>query len=107
MPVFRFRHRRRARLRLRDLTPDRYLTDGRRLFRVVSRFVNDGSVLVVIEDCVTLDARAYAAVELVPMDVRPVPRSKAPRAGEPAPRSAAEDKPLQADTPAVHSGRAD
>lgn len=63
---------RRARLRSRDLVPDRYLTDGRRLFRVVSRFVNDGSVLVVIEDSLTLDALAYAAVELVAMALRPV-----------------------------------
>ncbi|HTP21245.1 MAG TPA: hypothetical protein VMJ65_16700 [Solirubrobacteraceae bacterium] len=101
MPVFRFRPRRRPRLRSRDLTPDLYLTDGRRLFRVVSRFVNDGSILVVIEDCVTLDARAYAAAELVPMDVRPVRRLKPPRAGETAPPSTAEEKPLQADTPAV------
>ena len=63
---------RRARLRSGDLAPDRYLTDGRRLFRVVSRFVNDGSVLVVIEDSLTLDALAYAAVELVAMGLRPV-----------------------------------
>ncbi|MBV8218404.1 MAG: hypothetical protein JO325_08060 [Solirubrobacterales bacterium] len=63
---------RRARLRPRDLVPDRYLTDGRRLFRVVSRFVNDDSVLVVIEDSLTLDALAYAAVELVAMGLRPV-----------------------------------
>ena len=62
----------RPRLRPRDLVPDRYLTDGRRLFRVVSRFVNDDSVLVVIEDSLTLDALAYAAVELVAMDLRPV-----------------------------------
>ena len=49
MPFSPFR-RRRARLRPRDLVPDRYLTDGLRLLRVVSRFVNDGSVLVVLED---------------------------------------------------------
>ncbi len=63
---------RRARLRVRDLAPDRSLTDGRRLFRVVSRFVNDESVLVVIEDSLTLDALACAAVELVAMGLRPV-----------------------------------
>ena len=68
MPLFV----RRARLRPRDLVPDRYLTDGRRLFRVVSRFVNDDSVLVVIEDSLTLDAAAYAVVELVAMGLRPV-----------------------------------
>jgi hypothetical protein len=80
MPSFPFR-RRRGRLRVRDLTLDRYLTDGRRLFRVVARFVNDDSILVVIEDCATLDARAYAAVELLPMDVRPVRRSRPSPAG--------------------------
>lgn len=63
---------RRARLRVRDLAPDRSLTDGRRLFRVVSRFVNDESVLVVIEDSLTLDALACAAVELVAMGLHPV-----------------------------------
>jgi hypothetical protein len=63
---------RRARLRSRDLVPDRYLTDGRRLFRVISRFVNDESVLIVIEDSLTLEALAYAAVELVAMGLRPV-----------------------------------
>jgi hypothetical protein len=100
MPVFPF-HRSRARLRARDLAPDRYLTDGRRLFRVVARFVNEGSILVVIEDCVTLDARAYAAIELVPMDVRPVRRSKLSRSAERSPGTRAEAKPLQADTSAV------
>jgi hypothetical protein len=80
MSSFPFR-RRRSRLRVRDLAPDRYLTDGRRLFRVVARFVNDGSILVVIEDCATLDARAYAATELLPMDVRSVRRSRPSPAG--------------------------
>jgi len=100
MPFSPFR-RRRARLRPRDLAPDRYLTDGRRLFRVVARFVNDDSVLVVIEDCVTLEARAYAAAELAPMDVRPVRWSRpAPAADSSAP-STTGGKPLEADTPAV------
>jgi hypothetical protein len=82
MPLFGF-HRRRGRLRVRDLAPDRYLTDGHRLFRVVARFVNDGSILVVIEDCATLEARAFAAVELLPMDVRPVRRARPSPAGDP------------------------
>jgi len=82
MPLFGS-HRRRGRLRVRDLAPDRYLTDGRRLFRVVARFVNDGSILVVIEDCATLESRAYAAVELLPMDVRPVRRLRPSPAGDP------------------------
>jgi hypothetical protein len=80
MPLFRTR-RGRGRLRVRDLAPDHYLTDGRRLFRVVDRFSGDGSILVVIEDCATLDARAYAAVELLPMGVRPVHRSRPRPAG--------------------------
>jgi len=100
MPLSVFR-RRRARLHPRDLAPDRYLTDGRRLFRVAARFVSDGSILVVIEDCVTLDARAYAATELMPMDVRPVPRSNPSPAPESSPESTTEGKPLEADTPAV------
>jgi hypothetical protein len=76
---------RRRRLRSRDLHPDRYLTDGRRLLRVVSRLVNDGSVLVVIEDCLTLDAQAYAAVELEPMGVRPVTPRRPPQSKPAAP----------------------
>jgi hypothetical protein len=100
VPFSPFR-RRRARLRLRDLAPDRYLTDGRRLFRVVAQFVSDGSVLVVIEDCVTLDARAYAAAELTPMGVRPVRCSNPSPATDPSPLSGTEGRPLEADTPAV------
>ena len=100
MPFSPFR-RRRARLRPRDLVPDRYLTDGRRLFRVVARFVSDGSVLVVIEDCMTLDARAYAAVELAPMDVRPVRCSKPAPAADRLPPSGTEGKPLAPATGAV------
>lgn len=88
---------RRRRLRPRDLAPGHYLTDGRRLLRVVSRFVDDSSVLVVIEDCLTLDAQAYAAVELEPIGVRPVRRSKRPTAGEPWPASSpAASKPVDA-----------
>jgi hypothetical protein len=82
---FALRRRRRARLRFRDLAPDRYLTDGQRLLRVVTRLVNDRSVLVVIEDCRTLDTWAYAAVELTLMGVRPVRNLPAPRPPAPAP----------------------
>jgi hypothetical protein len=91
--------RRRVRLRYRDLTPDRYLTDGLRLLRVVSRFVNDGSMLVVLEDCVTLDAHALAAVELVALGMRPVRRPKLPPTEPPS--SPAPGKPLETDTHAV------
>lgn len=91
--------RRRVRLRYRDLTPDRYVTDGLRLLRVVSRFVNDGSMLVVLEDCVTLDAHALAAVEQVALGMRPVRSPKLP-ATEP-PSSPVPGKPLETDTHAV------
>ena len=92
--------RRRARLRHRDLAPDRYVTDGLRLLRVVSRLVNDGSVLVVLEDCATLDAHALAAVELVAMGMRPVRRAKLSPVQEPL-LSAPSAEPVETDTPAV------
>jgi len=79
---------RRRRLRARDLAPGRYLTDGRRLLRVISRLVGERSVLVVLEDCLTLDVRAYAAVELEPMGVRPVRSAKRPATGDAWPASA-------------------
>jgi len=94
-----FLRRRRVRLRYRDLAPDRYLTDGLRLLRVVSRFVNDGSMLVVLEDCATLDAHALAAVELVALGMRPVRRPKLPST-EPA-SSPVSGEPLETDTHAV------
>jgi hypothetical protein len=100
MPFFRFR-RPHARLCLRDLTPDRYLTDGHRLFRVVTRFMNEGSILVVIEDCMTLDSCTYAADELAPLDVRPVRPSRPSPSGDPSPDSTTDGKRLEADTPAV------
>ena len=100
MPFSPFR-RRRVHLRPRDLVPDRYLTDGRRLFRVVARLVTDGSVLVVIEDCVTLDARAYAPVELAAAGVRPVRCSAPSPAVDPSPSAGTEGRPVEADTPAV------
>jgi hypothetical protein len=92
--------RRRVRLRHRDLLPDRYLTDGLRLLRVVTRLVNDGSVLVVLEDCSTLDAYALAAVELVALGMRPVriPKLTPTEVSLPAP---AQDRTLEEDSQAV------
>jgi hypothetical protein len=56
------------------LEPGRYLTDGRRLFRVVSRFdAPPETVLVVLEDCVTLDVLALVPSELGEMGVSAVP----------------------------------
>jgi len=98
-----FLRRRRVRLRYRDLTPDRYLTDGLRLLRVVSRLVHDGSILVVLEDCATLDAHALAAVELVALGMRPVRRPKLPATEPPStPGNPGEPgAPVETDTPAV------
>ena len=59
-------------LRSRALVPGRYLTDGRRLLRVVSRFDDGRSVMVLVEDCRTFDAYAYALVELHAMRFRRV-----------------------------------
>jgi hypothetical protein len=50
-----------------------YLTDGRRLYRVVSQFAFAGDrVLASLEDCLTLDVRAYAPSELYELRLRPV-----------------------------------
>lgn len=55
------------------LQPGRYLTDGRRLFRIVSRFNAPAeTVLVVLEDCVTLDALALVPSELATMGMSAV-----------------------------------
>lgn len=64
--------RRAARVSQRQLIPGSYLTDGQRLFRVLSRLVDGRSTLVSIEDCLTLETRAYAASELGTMPLRPV-----------------------------------
>jgi hypothetical protein len=88
---------------VRDLAPDRYLTDGRRLFRVAARFINDGSILVVIEDCATLQSRAYAGVELLPMNVRPVRRSRPSPTRDPSPSAWTEETAPAAGPQAVAS----
>jgi hypothetical protein len=50
-----------------------YLTDGHRLFRVVSQFAFAGDrVLASLEDCLTLDVRAYAPSELYELRLRPI-----------------------------------
>jgi hypothetical protein len=67
-----FFHRR---LRRSALAPGRYLTDGRGLFRVLSRFDDGRSMLIVIEHCVTLESYPYAAPELEAMGFRPVRRA--------------------------------
>lgn len=55
------------------LLPDSYLTDGRTLFRVVSKFTagaEDASAS--LEDCLTLEVQAYAPGELHRMRLRRV-----------------------------------
>lgn len=48
-----------------------YLTDGRRLFRVVSQFAFAGDhVVASFEDCHTLDVQAYAPSELCTLGLR-------------------------------------
>ena len=56
------------------LDPGRYLTDGRRLFRVVARFtMPPETVLVALEDCVTLSVTALLPRELEPLGLSAVP----------------------------------
>ncbi|MBV9336146.1 MAG: hypothetical protein JO243_09655 [Solirubrobacterales bacterium] len=70
----------------RALAPGRYLTDGHRLLRVLSRFDDGRSVMVLVEDCRTFDAHSYALVELRAMRFRrvrrtaPAPMTRAPQA---------------------------
>ena len=52
------------RLRSSSLAPGRYLTDGRGLFRVLSRFDDGRSLMVVIEHCISLETYALAELEL-------------------------------------------
>jgi hypothetical protein len=55
------------------LQPDSYLTDGRRLFRVVSPFAaGTEHVRAFLEDCLTLEVRAYSPAELHGMRLRGV-----------------------------------
>jgi hypothetical protein len=56
----------------RALVPSSYLTDGRRLFRVVSRLAAGYESMFVLEDCVTLDVQAFPRAELDVMGLRAV-----------------------------------
>ncbi len=60
------------RLRRSSLAPGRYLTDGRGLFRVMSRFDDGRSLLVVIEHCISLETYALARLELEALGFRRV-----------------------------------
>ena len=60
------------RLRSRALAPGRYLTDGCRLLRVLSKFDDGRSVMALVEDCTTFEAYCYALLELRAMGFRGV-----------------------------------
>jgi hypothetical protein len=75
----------RRRLRQGALAPGRYLTDGCGLFRVVSRFDDGRSLLIVIEHCVTLETYACASRELEAMGFRGVRKAGGTPAVEPLP----------------------
>lgn len=56
-----------------QVAPNAYVTDGLRLFRVVSPLRwSDGYVTADMEDCMTLDVRAYTPTELWSMRLRVV-----------------------------------
>ena len=57
---------------------DEYVTDGRRLFRVIAPLATDGDIATaVLEDCATLAWRTYSAAQLRARGLRPVARSGA------------------------------
>lgn len=55
-----------------ELSRGSYLTDGRRLLRVISRFAADEHRFASLEDCLTLEVHAYTPGELDAMKLRPV-----------------------------------
>ena len=74
MSIAQFTDYRKAPLDPNALDPGRYLTDGRRLFRVVARFtMPPDTVLVALEDCVTLSVTALLPRELEPLGLTAVP----------------------------------
>lgn len=54
------------------LAPGRYLTDGRRLFRVMSSITSSLYPSAELEDCLTLQVEHYSPGELYRMHLRPV-----------------------------------
>jgi hypothetical protein len=63
------------RVSLESLRCGAYLTDGRRLFRVVSQFAAAGEdAFASLEDCRTLHVQAYAPGELQAMKLKPIRR---------------------------------
>jgi hypothetical protein len=49
-----------------------YVTDGRRLFRIVSLFEPNSSAVAELEDCMTLEIERYSPDDLFGMRLRPV-----------------------------------
>jgi hypothetical protein len=59
--------------RSEPFVPDNYLTDGERLFRVVSQLgAGEEHGLASLEDCLTPEVHVYAPGELGAMKLRPV-----------------------------------
>jgi hypothetical protein len=56
-----------------ELAPGTYTTDGRRLYRVVSRFSDTcGRPFAALEDCLTLEVVTHTPDELYAMGLRQV-----------------------------------
>jgi hypothetical protein len=55
-----------------EVMPGRYITDGRRLLRVVSQFGTDLCPFAELEDCLTLEVHTYSPKELYRIDLWPV-----------------------------------
>jgi hypothetical protein len=63
-------------------SPGDYLTDGRRLLRIVSRFDSRAEhIVAVLEDCLTLEIDAYTPDALATMALRRVSQHREPYAG--------------------------
>jgi hypothetical protein len=54
-----------------ELQPGTYVTDGERLFCVLSQFASDDEVeLATLEDCLTLEVKPYCPAELYDLRLR-------------------------------------
>ncbi len=60
-----------------EFEPGYYLTDGLRLFRVVSQFMTTLTPYADLEDCATLAVERYTPAELYAMGLRSVHRAAA------------------------------
>ena len=56
-----------------QLQPGTYVTDGERLFCVLSQFASDDEIeLATLEDCLTLEVKPYCQAELEDLRLRHV-----------------------------------